>query len=377
MDDLELITSVNKTIRPKIETKLEKLPKPIPCGGLDNYINERNLCLSLSQKKRENYDKYLLSKEKKHSLLNYLPIKLDIENVSRCNFRCQMCQVSTWEKGKRANDMTFESFKDLIDQQYGVVELKIQGMGEPVLGRDTYFKMIRYARERHIWVRTVTNASILHKSENYKKIIDSDVNELQISIDGSTKKVFEKIRNKAVFEKVIENTKLINLYAKEVKKPVTKMWTVVQKDNFHQLSDLVELAAELHFPSLVFSFDVGDWGQDSWSQKNLEFQISHISYEQGMALRKKGSKLGVDVYFWYIDSKYDSNNLCPWPFERAYISSDMKIVPCCMIANPEVANLGDAENFTKEWNAEKYKLFRENHILGKTPKICKNCYVNK
>ena len=129
--------------------------------------------------------------------------------------------------------------------------------------------------------------------------------------------------------------------------------------------------------SVVFSFDVGDWGQDSWSQKNLEFQISHISYEQGMALRKKGSKLGVDVYFWYIDSKYDSNNLCPWPFERAYISSDMKIVPCCMIANPEVVNLGDAENFTKEWNAEKYKLFRENHILGKTPKICKNCYVNK
>ena len=145
---------------------VNKLPKPIPAGGIDRYNEERELCLSLNNKKKENYDRYLVSKEGRNSVLDYLPIKLDIENVSRCNFRCQMCQVSGWEQGKRAEDMSFESFKNLIDEQYGVIELKIQGMGEPILGRDKYFKMIRYARERHIWVRTVTNASILHKTEN-------------------------------------------------------------------------------------------------------------------------------------------------------------------------------------------------------------------
>ena len=354
--------------------KEKNLPKPIPCGGIEFYNKERKLCLSLNEKKQENYDKYLLSKESKKTILYYLPIKLDIENVSRCNFRCQMCQVSEWDKGRRAEDMSFESFRDLIDEQYGVVELKIQGMGEPTLGRDEFYKMIRYARDRNIWVRTVTNASILHKSENYKKIIDSNVNELQISIDGSTKEVFEKIRNKANFEKVIENCKLVNLYAEKVNKKVTKMWTVVQKDNIHQLDDLVELASKLHFPSMVFSFDLGDWGQDDWTRINLNYQSTTIDYEQGMNLREKGKKLGVDVYFWYLDSKYDNKNPCPWPFERAYVSSDMKIVPCCMVATPEVENLGNAENFSKDWNSDKYLKFREKHISGSIPKYCKSCY---
>jgi MoaA/NifB/PqqE/SkfB family radical SAM enzyme len=350
-----------------------ELPRPIPCGGIDYYKDEIKLCLSLNNKKQENYKKYLLGRKNK-TKLDYFPVKLDIENVSRCNFRCQMCQVSEWDKGKRAEDMSFDSFKDLIDEQYGVVELKIQGMGEPTLGRDEYYKMIRYARDQHIWVRTVTNASILHKSENYKKIIDSGVNELQISIDGSTKEVFEGIRAKADFNKVIENCKLVNLYAEKVNKKVTKMWTVVQKDNIHQLDDLVELAAELHFPSMVFSFDLGDWGQEDWTKKNIDFQSNAIDYDRGLDLIEKGNKLGVEVYFWYLDSKYNENNLCPWPFERAYVSSDMRIVPCCMVATPEVENLGNAENFSKDWNSDKYLKFREKHISGSIPKYCKSCY---
>jgi hypothetical protein len=31
-----------------------------------------------------------------NALVDYYPIKLDIENVSRCNFRCTMCAVSDW-----------------------------------------------------------------------------------------------------------------------------------------------------------------------------------------------------------------------------------------------------------------------------------------
>jgi MoaA/NifB/PqqE/SkfB family radical SAM enzyme len=54
--------------------------------------------------------------------------------------------------------------------------------------------MTRYAREKHIWVRTTTNASLLHLKDNYRKMIDADVNELQISVDGASKQVYEGIR---------------------------------------------------------------------------------------------------------------------------------------------------------------------------------------
>ena len=122
--------------------------------------------------------------------MSYLPAKMDIENVSRCNFRCTMCQVSDWAGGKRARDMTLEEFQGFLSKQVGITEIKLQGLGEPLLGPD-FFEMIRFARSRHIWVRVTTNSSLLHHKENYRHLVDSDVCEVQMSLDGATPEVFE------------------------------------------------------------------------------------------------------------------------------------------------------------------------------------------
>lgn len=362
------------------DSGLRKLPRPVPVGGREAYEAEREACMGLDPRKRENYEKYLRATADRQERVDYLPVKLDIENVSRCNFRCQMCQVSEWEKGQRAEDMSFEDYQQLMEEQYGVVEVKIQGMGEPTMGRDVYYQMIRYARERRIWVRTVTNASLLHFNDNYRKLIDSGVNELQISIDGATKDVFEGIRHNSKFEMVVDNCRLINGYCEDQGIERTKMWTVVQRDNQHQLEDLVRLSADMGFKSMVLSLDIGDWGQADWQQVNQQKVVGSIfDSERGERLMDLGDRQGVQVYFWFIDAKYDATSpstVCPWPFERAYISSDMRIVPCCMIANPEVIDLGDAGKFSSEWNGEQMIEFRSRHLRGDLPTACQSCYVS-
>jgi pyrroloquinoline quinone biosynthesis protein E len=75
-----------------------------------------------------------------------------------------MCQVSDWPKWQRAGDMAFGDYKALLDRQIGLIEIKLQGMGEPLLG-PCYFDMIRYARGKHLWVRSTTNGSLLHLKE--------------------------------------------------------------------------------------------------------------------------------------------------------------------------------------------------------------------
>mgnify|MGYP005997341193 CR=1 FL=1 len=42
-----------------------------------------------------NLFKFYLSKNTKFKKLNYLPITMDIEPTTGCNFRCTMCQVSS------------------------------------------------------------------------------------------------------------------------------------------------------------------------------------------------------------------------------------------------------------------------------------------
>ncbi len=363
----------------KVNRELRVLPTPEPMPDKAAYDMERELRLQSSQACRENYKKFQTSK-KSGTKLEYLPVKLDIENVSRCNFRCTMCQVSEWEKGKRAADMSFESFKALIDEQYGLVEIKLQGMGEPMMQGDDFFKMIQYARERNIWVRTVTNASLLHLKENYKKIIDSGVNEIQVSIDGADAETFQSIRRGSVFKKVVENCRLLNEYCEEKGVIRTKMWTVVQHANRHQLRELVDLASQMKFKSQVFSLNLSDWGQSYWRDRNDAVTDEFIlNTDSAVKLADYGASLGIKVAFWNVSSKYSpesSERICPWPFERAYVSSDMRVVPCCMIANPDILEIkGDLnEGFTRIWSGEDYATFRQRHLDGDIPPACQNCY---
>lgn len=220
------VTQMDQDISPD---RLRALPSPLPADGREAYTRERELALAYSSRRRENYERYLAS-NRRSATVDYLPIVLDIENVSRCNFRCIMCITNDFKKGKRARDMSVDEFKRLIDEQYGLVEIKLHGIGEPLLQGDDFFEMVRYARAQHIWVRTVTNASLLHRRDNYKKLVDSDINEIQISIDGADKEVYERIRRLADFEQVTANCKLINQYSRSAGKLRTKMWTVVQRE---------------------------------------------------------------------------------------------------------------------------------------------------
>ena len=58
----------------------------------------------------------------------------------------------------------------------------------------------------------------MHLNDNYKKVIDADVNEIQISIDGATEETFESIREGSKFRIVKNNCKLINDYAEKKEK---------------------------------------------------------------------------------------------------------------------------------------------------------------
>ena len=359
---------------------LRGLPAPEPAAGLAAYERERELALSRSPECRANYARYLASR-RRSAVVDYLPVKLDIENVSRCNFRCTMCAVSDWHKGRRGADLSLDAFRRLIDEQIGLVEIKLQGLGEPTMQRDDYFAMIRYARGKHIWVRTTTNASLLHLKDNCHKMIDADVNELQISVDGASKRVYEGIRRGADYERVISNIALINGYARQCGVDRTKMWTVVQRANLHELEALVDLAAALGFSNQVFSLELTDFGLDRWHQLNAAASAEqNLDVDFMLGLVERGKELGVRVRFWNTTSKYSGETpeqLCPWPFERAYVSSDRRVVPCCFIGNPDVAEIGSAATaagFSAIWFGPDFQAFRQAHLDGKVPDYCRSCY---
>jgi MoaA/NifB/PqqE/SkfB family radical SAM enzyme len=274
--------------------------------------------------------------------------------------------------------MSLHDFKTLLDDQIGITEIKLQGMGEPMMGSDTYFDMIAYARSRHIWVRSSSNASLLHLKDNYKRLIDADICDVQISVDGANKETYEAIRRGGKFDMVRRNCQMLNDYAASTTPDRTRMWVVVQKENIDELEAFPKLAAELGFNRVTLSLDLTGWGQDEWRDQNDAIDAGDIfDLSRATAAIEVGAQCGVETTFWCIDEKYVPGNaekLCPWPFERTYISSDMRVVPCCMIANPDVSDFGDAREFKSIWNSDAYREFRQRHIDGDIPDVCRTCY---
>lgn len=350
---------------------------PKPCPDKQKYENIISKGLERFPERMENYRKFL-SFERNSTALDFLPIKMDYEVTSRCNFRCKMCLLSTFTGGKRAEDLSFEMFKKSLDEMYGLIEIKLQGLGEPLLNPEL-FDMILYAGERDIWTRTTINGSLLHINENYKRLVDSNPGEVQVSVDGATKEVFESIRIGSNFERIVENVTKLNDYSSLSGKLLTRCWTVVQKSNVHQLEDILRLAHKTGFKRITFSLNISSWGIPEWEKLKLSLEaISMFSEERALQLIELGKTLGVEVTFWNATQKYkftkDGKQLCQWMFERAFISSDMQIVPCCTVCDPKTSNLGDAKEFSNCWNGEKYMEFRKNHLEGNIPGICRQCY---
>lgn len=339
------------------------LPLPEPSQGIAAYEHERAACLSLDARKRDNFMRYHATK-RRSAVVDYLPIKLDIENVSRCNFKCTMCAVAGWKKGKRAEDMSLECFKRLIDEQYGLVEIKLNGLGEALMQGDDYFEMIRYARARRIWVRMTTNASLLGVNNNYKKLADSGVNEIDISIDGADAETFEAIRVGGSFKHVIANCRLLNDY---LGLPRSKMWTLVQARNAHNLTAHVKLARDLGFKHLVFSLSLHGWGNPELEKQNADASCE-LSEHHIHDLIDLGKQYNVRVAFWDVADKFTKDSPCFWPFERYVATSDSRITPCCMVGNPDELEIKGG------WHGVEYQQFRTAHLTGRIPQQCKGCY---
>jgi hypothetical protein len=145
---------------------------------------------------------------------------------------------------------------------------------------------------------------------------------------------------------------------------------VVQKANLHELEKLVDLAADLGFSNQVFSLELTDFGLVRWHEINAAASAEqNLDIDVLLGLVERGKERDVRVRFWNTTSKYSTGSpeaLCPWPFERAYISSDQRVVPCCFIGNPDVAEIGASPRALRRSGSVRISKLSARHISTAT-----------
>lgn len=306
------------------------------------------------------YLSYSISRAFKIKKVWGTPLSISYEPTTSCNLRCPECPSGLRKFSRPTGMLEMKRFQQAIDE-FGskLLYLIFYFQGEPYLN-PKFLDMVKYASDRGIYTATSTNAHYL-KDDVAKKTIESGLDRMIISIDGTTQETYENYRIGGRLDKVIEGTKNIIKWKKELnsKTPQVIFQFLVVRPNEHQIEDVYKLGKEL--------------GVDEVRLKTAQV----YDYENGNDLIPTIEK--YSRYKKEKDGKFSIKNKmynhCWRMWHSCVITWDGLVVPCCFDKDAE-NQIGDLKekSFTDIWNDQQYINFRSTLMQGrKNIEICKNC----
>lgn len=303
---------------------------------------------------------FYFSKWSKQPVQYGVPFNVSIEPTTTCNLGCPECPSGLKNFTRPTGSLDYNFYKKTVDEIGDkLIYLYFYFQGEPYL-HPKFLELVKYASQKKIYTVTSTNAHFLTERKA-KETIESGLDRILISIDGTTQETYEQYRIGGSLEKVIEGTKNLVQAKKELNSPTPHIvfQFLVVKPNQHQIEEVKKLAKEL--------------GVDEVKLKTAQV----YEFENGNELIPT-----IDKYSRYkkeSNSKYKIKNEllnhCWKLWHSTVITWDGKIVPCCFDKDAQ-HQLGDlnTKTFAEIWQSELYKSFRSRILKSrKEIDICTNC----
>src|ERR1044072_5951200 len=222
-----------------------------------NWNDTRNLLGKLTPRRAWNALKvlasYHVSKWMKKPVQWGYPVSISFEPTTSCNLRCPECPSGLRAFTRPTGMLQKNFFKETIDQlSKELLYLVFYFQGEPYLNPD-FLEMVKYAHDKGIYTATSTNAHYL-TDEKAKRTVESGLDRLIISIDGTTQEVYKQYRVGGNLEKVLQGARNIVKWKKELKSktPFVFFQFLVVKPNEHQIEDVKKLAKEIGVDEVRF-----------------------------------------------------------------------------------------------------------------------------
>jgi len=289
-----------------------------------------------------------------------LPISISFEPTTSCNLRCPECPSGLRSFTRPTGMLQQPLFQNVIDQLAPTLSyLTFYFQGEPYL-HPQFLEMVQYASRKNIYTATSTNAHYL-KDESARLTVESGLDRLIISIDGTTQDTYQSYRVGGSLEKVMEGARNIIAWKKKLKSktPHVMFQFLVVKPNEHQIPEVYTLAKQIGVDQVVLkTAQIYDYASGS----DLIPEQDQYSRYRKMNDGSYTIKNSLDNHCWKM-------------WHSCVITWDGKIVPCCFDKDAHHV-LGDLtkNSFKDVWNGEAYHTFRASLLRSRSEiEICKNC----
>lgn len=285
--------------------------------------------------------------------LLYFPKFIQIEPISACNAACIMCPVKTIKRDRKS--LSPELFSKIVSELAHYVDwverVTIQLHGEPLLDNELERKI---SILKAIGIKNVsfsTNGSLITK-KRAESIVLSGVDNIDISIDGSTKQTYESIRINLLFEEVVSNVRQLIALRNSLRPSVSvRLRMTLSEKNMHEFTEFKSYWEQ------YLGLQDGAYGKlvSNWTNWLPDYKLPS----------------GLD--FTQLNSEPCISLWGSFP-----ILSDGKVPLCCTDFNAK-AYLGDVNvsSIREIWQGDAARRLRELHMTrGRAAVgICNDCFV--
>jgi len=180
------------------------------------------------------------------------PYWIYISLTHKCNFDCQMCGVKKILREHELNTPVLKRALEEIGGWGSDCVIMLTG-GEPFLRKDI-FDIIDYSVSRGLKTEVVSNGSQIDNPQIAKRIIESGLQNIAISLDGINPQTHDYIRGvNGAYRKALDAIGYLR-QEKRIKGrgPQISVWTTIMKENVEELYEMIPLIKGVGVECLVY-----------------------------------------------------------------------------------------------------------------------------
>lgn len=303
---------------------------------------------------------YLITKLIKRPVQWGVPFTVSIEPTTACNLNCPECPSGLRSFTRDTGNLKLDFYTKIINEIGDkLLYLIFYFQGEPYINPD-FLKMVKAANKKGIYTITSTNGHFLDQ-KRAKETIESGLDRIIISVDGTTQEIYETYRRNGDLNQVLEGIKNLVYWKNHLRSltPHIIVQFLVVKPNEHQIPEIFKIAREL--------------GVNEVKLKTAQV----YDYKNGNSLIPDGA-----AYSRYIKNqdgtyrlKHALANHCWKLWHACVITWDGLVVPCCFDKDAlhKMGNLKQ-QSFMEVWKSDSYNNFRKSILKGRSEiDICTNC----
>lgn len=326
--------------------------------------------------------------------IDTLPRSIYIEPTSRCNEFCQQCPRTLLSR-EEDRDLSFDDFRRVVDQFPVLDRVVLHGLGEPLLNKELP-RMVRYLKDRGTYVLFNSNGVALTLKKG-QALIDAGLDEYRLSMDGSSREMYARVRGVDAFDKIWRNIKAFVALQREqqASKPAVSLWFTAMRENLPDLPNLIALAdesgiREVHLQRLVYFEEGLANSQQSLFRRASTEELEIVRRGEQMC-RERGITFSAAGMVTPLESITRDFGQRPWsgcrrPYTLTYITSSGNVLSCCFAPfghrsareYREERVLGNVfqQPIEEIWQGERYEAFRRAFESDHPARHCSQCGLN-